>query len=238
MKTGKLFLMILAVLLGMAVAAPAITLHSPCTAGPHEADLYQNHAAWGFSTDNHPSRHATPWESLSADTFSMHHYALNLRGPRSRGMHHWPQWIPERHFRSHDHGFHWFTPRQSRNWGWDRTSREASHFGFFEAFQPRHTFLNTPHHNSPPSHHHWADSLISALGELNPLYVGEYLITFEPGGNNFNFGCLGGNFLVVKVYRLDNASPVPLPGTLPLLGGGLAGLGILRSYRRRSTSAG
>jgi hypothetical protein len=233
MKTGKLLFMVLVLLLGTAVAASAVTIHSPWGVGHHEENLYQDHGAWDFSADNHPSRHAPPLESLSADTFSIHHYALNLGEPRHRGMHHWPQWIPERHHRFHDDGFHRFAPEHSRNWGWDRTFREASHFGFFEAFR----FLATRDHDSAPSHHHWANGSISDLGELNLLYLGQYLIAFEPG-NHLNFRGLDGNFLVVQVYRLDNASSVPLPGTLPLLAGGLACLGILRSYKRRFTSAG
>ena len=142
MKTGKLLLMVLVLLLGTAVAASAVTIHSPWGIGHHEENLYQNHGAWDFSADNHPSRHATPLESLSADTFSLHHYALNLGEPRHRGMHHWPRWIPERHDRFHADGFHRFAPEHSRNWGWDRTFREASHFGFFEASR----FLNSRDH--------------------------------------------------------------------------------------------
>ena len=183
------------------------------------------------------SRHATPLEGLSADTFSSHHYALNLGEPGHRGMHHWPRWIPERHYRFHADGFHRFAPEHSRNWGWDRIFREASHFGFFEASR----FLPTRDHNSASSHQHWANSSIFDLGELNLFYyLGQYLIAFEPQGNHLNFRWLDGNFLVVQVYRLDDVSPspVPLPATLPLLGGGLACLGILRSYRRRFTSVG
>ncbi len=237
MKTGKILLMVLVVLLGMAGAASAITIHSPWGVEHHEANLYQNHAAWGFPADNHPFHPATPLDNLSADTFSLHHYALNLGEPRPRDSYHWAPRFPERNDRFHADGFPWFAPKHSRNWGWDRTFSPASHFGFFEASR----FLNTQDHNPASSPHHWANSSIFDLSELNLLYLGQYLIVFEPQGNHLNFRWLDGNFLaVVQVFRLDNVSPspVPLPGTLPLLGGGLACLGILRSYRRRFTSAG
>lgn len=237
MKTGKLLLMVLVLLLGTAVGASAVTIHSPWGVGHHEENLYQNHGACSLSADNHPSRHATPLESLSSDTFSSHHYALNLGEPRHRGMNHWPRWIPERHYRFHDDGFHRFAPQYSGNWGCDRPFREASHSGFFEASR----FMASRDHHSASSHQHWANSSIFDLGELNLLYLGQYLLAFEPQGNHLNFRWLDGDFLVVvQVFRLDNVSPspVPLPATLPLLGGGLACLGILRSYRRRFTSVG
>jgi hypothetical protein len=239
MKTGKLFLMVLIVLLGMVVAAPAITLHSPWQAGPNEANLYQDHGAWGSPADNHSFQYTTPWENLLADRYSIHHFALNLGEPRPWGMHHWARWIPERHDRSHDHGLHWLTREKSRHWEWHRTFSEAPDFGRFEATRERHTFPTIPNHSSAFRHHHWDNDVSFDLDEFNLLYIGQYLIAFEPGGNLHNFwSLLEGNFLMIQVYRLDDASPVPLPGTLPLVGGGLLGLVTLRYYRRRFTSSG
>ena len=71
MKPGNLLLMVLVLLLGMAVAAPAVTIHAPWKAGPHEANLYQILAAWGFPVDNNTLQHATPLESLPAGTYSI-----------------------------------------------------------------------------------------------------------------------------------------------------------------------
>jgi len=151
-------------------------------------------------------------------------------------MNDWPRWIPDRQYKFHDDGFHRFAPEYSRNWGCDKPFREASYFGCFEASR----FLPTRDHHSASSHHQCANSPIFDLSDFNLLYLGQYLLAFEPQGNHLDFGCLDWNFLVVHLFRLDNGgpSPVPLPATLPLLGGGLACLGIIRAYRRRFTSVG
>ena len=117
MKPGKLLLMVLVLLLGTAVAASAVTIHSPWGFGHHEENLSKIMSAWGFSADNHPSRHATPLESLSADTFSIHHYALNPGEPRHRGMNPGRRWLPERHYRFHDDGIRSLYPGVLRELG-------------------------------------------------------------------------------------------------------------------------
>ena len=179
--------MVLVLLLGMAVAAPAVTIHSPWKAGHHEANLYQIHAAWGFSVDDQTLQSATPLESLPAGTYSLHHYALNLGEPRPRGIYHWPPKPPERHDQPSADGIQLLIPKQPGNWECDITFTETSHFGFFDGYPKKTFLLTTQDQNSASSPHHRASGLIFDLGEINPLYAGQYLIAFEAGGNHHHF---------------------------------------------------
>jgi hypothetical protein len=238
MKPGNLLLMVLVLLLGMAVAAPAVTIHSPWQAGPNEENLYQILAAWGFPVDNHTLQHATSLESLPAGTYSISHYAIDLGKPQPQGIYHWALTPPGRNDQPPADGMQLLIPNKPGNWEGDIIFTETSDFGFFEATKKKTILLTTQNQNSASSHYHRSSGLIFDLGEINPLYAGQYLIAFEAGGNRHHFWSLDGNSLVIHVHRLDDVNHVPLPGTLPLVGGGLLCLVILWSYRRRFASAG
>jgi len=238
MKPGKLLLMVLVLLVGMAVAAPAVTIHAPTKAGPHEANLYQLLAAWGFHVDNDTLQYATPLESLPAGTYSISHYALDLDKPQPQGIYHWALTPPGRSEQPFADGIQLLIPKKPGTGECNITFTETSDFGFFEATQKQTILLTTQDQNSASSRYHRSSGLIFDLGEINPLYAGEYLIAFEAGRNRHHLGSLNGNSLVIQVHRLDDVSHVPLPGTLPLVGSGLLCLAILWFYRRRFASAG
>ena len=63
MKTGKLLLMVLVLLLGTAVAAPAVTIHSPWGTGHHEENLYQIMAPGAFPSIITLSGTPLPWKA-------------------------------------------------------------------------------------------------------------------------------------------------------------------------------
>jgi hypothetical protein len=238
MKPGKLLFMVLVLLLGMAVAAPAVTIHSPWQARPHEANLYQILAAWGFPVDNDTLQYATPLESLPAGTYSIGHYALDLDKPQPQGNYHWPLTPPRRNDQPPADGIQLLIPKKPGTGECNITFTETSDFGFFEATQKQTILLTTQDQNSASSHYHRSSGLIFDLGEINPLYTGQYLIAFEAGRNRHHLGSLNGNSLVIQVHRLDDVSHVPLPGTLPLVGSGLLCLAIRWLYRRGFASAG
>jgi hypothetical protein len=235
MKPGKFLLMVLVWLLGLAVAAPAVTLHAPGKADSQEANLCEILAAWGFSLDDQTLQSAIPLESLPPGTYSMHYYALGLNKP-------WPQDSylltpkpPGRNDQPSAHGSHLLIPKQPGNWEADITFTETSDFDFFAAAKKK-TFLLTTHSAASPKHR--TSGLIFDLGEINPLYAGQYLIAFQAGKNHPHLLSLDKNSLVIQVQRQDNVSALPLPGTLPLVGSGLLGLVILWGYQRRFAASG
>ena len=234
MKPGNLLLMVLVLLLGMSVAAPAVTIHTP-EFGQKEENLSQIISAWGFPIDINTLRHATPLESLPAGSYSISHYAIDLGklqiyhsalGPQGRG--HQPP----------ADGIQWLLPRKAVSRECDLSFTETSDFVFFEATERKTILLTIQNQNSASSHYHRSSGLIFDLGEIDPLYYGQYIIAFEEGRNRHPFGRLDYNDLLVHVSRLDADNQVPLPGTLPLVGGGLLCLMILTCYRRRLASTG
>ena len=187
MKSGNLLFMVLVLLLGMAVVAPAVTIHTPWEFGPKEANLSQIISAWGFPVDNNALRLAIPLESLPAGAYSINHYAVNPGKPRPWGMD--PPFItlPGRGYQPPADGIRLLIPKKPRNWDCDITFTEASDFGFFEATQRKIIFLTTQNQNSAPKPYYQSSGLIFDLGEIDPLYGGQYIITFEEGRNRHPF---------------------------------------------------
>ena len=238
MKPGNLLFMVLVLLLGTAVAAPAVTIHTPRGFGQKEENLSQIISAWGFPVDNNTLRHATPLESLPAGAYSINHYAVDPGKSQPRGIYPVAITPPGRGDQPPADGIRLLIPKKSGNWECDLAFTETSDFGFFEATKKKIILLTTQNQDSASKPYHRSSGLIFDLGEINPLYYGQYIIAFEEGRNRHPFGRLDYNDLVIHVHRLDDGNHVPLPGTLPLVGGGLLCLLILRFYQRRFASAG
>jgi hypothetical protein len=237
MKPGNLLLMVLVLVLATAVAAPAITLHTPWEFGQREANLAQIIRAWGFPVDNNALRHAIPLESLPAGDYSMDHYAVDPGKSPPRGTHPPVITLPGRGHHPPADGIRLLIPNKSGSWECDLAFTETSDFGFFEAANRKTIFLTTQDHPSAAKPFHPSGGLIFDLGEINPLYDGQYIIAFEEGRHHHPLCSLDYNDLVVHVHRLDQGDSMPLPGTLPLLGVGLFSLVILRFCQRRFASA-
>jgi hypothetical protein len=238
MKPGKLLLIVMVLMLGTAVAAPAVTIQTPYGSGHEESNLSQIISAWGFSVDSNTLQSATPLESLSAGTYSISHYAIDLGKPQPQGTYPSTIGLQGRGHQPPADGIQLFIPNTPGNWECDMTFSEASDFCFFEATKKKTIFLTTQNQNSASSHYHRSSELIFDLGDINPLYAGQYLIAFEAGRNRHHFRQLDYSDLIIHVQRLDNGNQAPLPGTLPLVGGALFSLIILKCYRRRFASAG
>jgi hypothetical protein len=233
MKPGNLLLMVVVAVLGMGAAADALTIHSPREAGHNEASLSQILAAWGFSVDNYTLQHATPLESLPVGTYSISHYALDLKKPPSQGIDPRALTPPGRIDQPSADGIQWLIPMQPGNWECDLTFTETSDFGFVKAAKKKNILLTTQDQNSASKHNRRSSGLIFDLEEINPLYAEQYFVVFATGGNRHHSWRLNGKSLVIQVHRLDDVNHVPLPGTLPLVGSGLLGLVIHWFYRRR-----
>jgi hypothetical protein len=232
MKPGNLLCMVLVLLLGMAVAAPAVTIHTPWEFGPKEANLSQMISAWGFPVDIQPLRHATPLEGLPGGTYSINHYAINPGMHPPLGIYPPVITLPGPGLQPPAEGLQWLIPKKPGDWECDIAFTETSDFDFFKATHMNTIFLATQNQNSASSHYHRSSGLIFDLGRINPLYGGQYIIAFEEGRNRHSFGHLDYHDLVIHIHRLDSGNHVPLPGTLPLAGGGLLCLVILRCCRR------
>jgi hypothetical protein len=118
------------------------------------------------------------------------------------------------------------TAPKSGNWACDLAFSETSDFAFFDAIKKPATLLTTQNRNSTSRRYHPSGGLIFDLGEINPLYAGQYIIAFEDGRRCHPWGKLDYHDLVVHVCS------APLPATLPLVGGGLLGL-LIRRWRRK-----
>jgi hypothetical protein len=232
MKTGILLLVMLILLLAMAVAAPAVTLQTSRNSGQQQENLYQIITAWGFAVDNEALQDATPLESLPAGEYSIEHYARYSGKSQSLGIYSVASSAPGRGGQAPADGSLLLTTKKSGNWECEITFAGMSDFGFFDDTQKTSILLTTQNQNSAADPYRQSSGLIFDLGEINPLYAGQYIIAFEEGGKSNPFGDLDYNDLVVHVTAL------PLPGTLPLVGAGLLCLWIRRSYQRRLPSAG
>jgi hypothetical protein len=237
MKPGNFLFMVLVLLLGMAVAAPAVSIHTPREFGQKEENLSQIISAWGFLVDSNTFRHATPLESLPAGAYSINHYAINPDKSQPRGIDPPVITLPGRGHHPPADGIRLLIPNKSGSWECDLSFTETSDFGFIEATKRKTILLTTQNHNFATHHYCRSSGLIFDLGEIDPLYYGQYIIAFEEGRNRHRFDPLDYNDLVIHVHRIDAGNPTPLPGNLPLVGGGLLCLMILWCYRRRLPSS-
>jgi hypothetical protein len=232
MKTGKLLAQVLVLLLGMAVAAPAVTIQTSWWPYHSDENLYQIITAWGFPVDNDALQGATPLESLPAGHYSIDHYAQYPGNSESLGIYPLAITPPGRHDPPPAGAISLLTPEQSGDWTCDITFSATSDFGFFDDTLWNNLLLTTQNQNSAAGPYYQSSGLIFDLGEINPLYGGHYIIAFEEGRRSNPYGDLDYNDLVVCVNL------VPLPGTLPLMGGGLLFLWMIGSYRRLLASPG
>jgi hypothetical protein len=232
MKTGNLLPLVLALLLGMAVAAPAVTIQTPWRSDHKEESLYQIITAWGFPVDNDALQRATSLESLPAGHYAIDHYAQYTGKSELLGIYPLAMTPPDRGDPPPAGAIPLLVPKKSGDWTCDLTFSASSDFGFFDDIQRKDTFLTTQNQNSAASPYYQSSGLIFDLGEINPLYGGHYIIAFEEGRNRDPFGDLDYHDLVVHVEL------VPLPGTLPLMGGGLLFLWMVGLYQRLLASPG
>jgi hypothetical protein len=232
MKTAKLLAQVLVLLLGMAVAAPAVTIHTPWRPCHRHENLYQIITAWGFPVDNDALQSATPLESLPAGHYSIDHYAQYTGKAGLLGIYPLAITPPARDEPPPTGAIPLLRPRRSGDWACDITFSAPSDFGFFDDARRKHVLLTTQNQNSAANPYYQSSGLIFDLGEINPLYGGHYIVAFEKGRKHRPFGDLDYNDLVVCVNL------VPLPGTLPLVGGGLLFLGMVGFYQRLLASPG
>jgi hypothetical protein len=218
MPACNLLLMVLGLFLGMVVAAPAVTIQTPISYEHKEANLYQIITAWGFPVDNDALQQATPLESLPPGAYSLNTYAGYSNTSQYLGTYSLEATAPDRHGQPPAGSLSLHISRKSGNWDADITFSESSDFGFFDDIKKTTTLLTTQNQNSTLNPYRQSSGLIFDLGEIDPQYAGRYIIAFENGRRHNPYKDLAYNDLVMQVAR------VPLPGTLPLVAGGLLGL--------------
>jgi len=223
---------VLVLLLGMAVAAPAVTIHTPWRPCHRDENLYQIITAWGFPVDNDALQRATPLESLPAGHYSIDHYAQYTGKSELLGIYPLAITPPGRCNPPPAGAIPLLRPKRLGDWACDITFSATSDFGFFDDTKKKHIFLTTQNQNSFACPYYQSSGLIFDLGEINPLYGGHYIIAFEKGRRCNPYGDLDYNDLVVCVNL------VPLPGTLLLMGGGLFFLWMIGFYQRLLASPG
>jgi hypothetical protein len=232
MKTGKLLAQVLVLLLGMAVAAPAVTIHTPWRPCHRDENLYQIITAWGFPVDNDALQRATPLESLPASHYSIDHYAQYTGKAELLGIYPLASTPPGRGDPPPAEAIPLLMPKKSGDWACDITFSATPDFGFFDVTKRKNIFLTTQNQNSGVCPYYQSSGLIFDLGGINPLYGGHYIFAFEERRRWNPFGHLD------HKHRLKCVHPVPLPGTLPLMGGGLFLLGMIGFYQRPLASPG
>jgi hypothetical protein len=224
MPACKLLLMVLFLCLGMAATAPAVTIQTPTRYEHKEANLYQIITAWGFAVDNGALKQATPLESLPAGAYSLSTYASYANTSQYVGTYPLAAAPLDRQNQPPEGGLSLLIPKKAGNREVGLIFSETSDFGFFAEINQVAILLTTPNPNSALKPDYQLSGLIFDLGEIDPQYFGHYIIAFENGRRRH----LAHNDLVLQVSR------VPLPGSLPLLAGGLLGLWL---FRRRSRPA-
>jgi hypothetical protein len=119
MKPGNLLLMVLVLLLGTAVAAPAVTLHTPWGFEAQEQYLSQIISDWGFAVDNNALQHTTPLEILPAGLYSIGHYAIDPGKAQPRSTYPLAIMLPGRGGQLPADGIRLLIPQKSGNWECD-----------------------------------------------------------------------------------------------------------------------
>jgi hypothetical protein len=232
MPVSNLLSMVLVLFLGMVVAAPAVTIQTPIKFERQEANLYQIITAWGFPVDNDALQHATPLESLPAGAYWIENYASYSSMSQLMGIYPLETAPPGRSDQPPAGSIPLLMSKESGYWECGITFSEASDFGFFDDTKKTTILLTTQNQNSALKPYRQSSGLIFDLGEINPQYSGCYIIAFEDGRKHHPYKDLVYNDLVMQVAL------VPLPGTLPLMGGGLLCLWMIGFYQRFFASAG
>ena len=224
--------MVLGLMWGMVGTAPAITIETSWLAEWQGANLYQIITAWGFPVDNEALEQATPLAVLPGGYYDILHYASYTIRSQLLGI--YPAAVsPPGHFQDPGPGaLTLLQPEMFGQWACDLSFSSRCDFGFFDDTAWEYILLTTQNQNLTDGCEGQSSGLIFDLGEFNPQYAGQYIIAFDDwrwftGWTNLDY-----NDLVVHIAEM------PLPGTLPLVGGGLLGLGLLGCYRRRSPPPG
>jgi hypothetical protein len=224
MPACNLLLMVLWFFLGMVAAAPAVTIETPIRYEHKEANLYQILTAWGLAVDNNALQQAIPLESLPPGTYALNTYVSYANKSQYLGTYPLGAAPLDGPNQPADGSLSVLIPKKSGNREVGLIFSETSDFGFFDEISKTTILLTTQNPNSALDSYYQASGLIFDLGEINPQYAGHYIIAFANGGKRNPDKDLAYNDLVIQVTR------VPLPGSLPLLAGGLLGFWMLRRH--------